>query len=384
MTETLELAPIFDEFSDTQLGKAAKEFFANQGLPTKRNEAFHYTDLRQYLSGEIEHPKGDTKAIDFHSEIIIHETQFGEVVSGENNNVRIEPLVLNEFLADDLSSKLTLGLAKRATKITINAKSKARIIINRGAGARNAIIIDVQDGAKLELIEQQTSQSGLSSDFLQVNIGVDAVFKRIMMLDVVGARDIRRSIINVGKNAHYIGFALSFGGKFVRIETDVNLNGEGAKADFNCAYLLDGTQNDFTTNVYHNKPNCETHELVRGMVAKKANSSFTGKIQVERYAQKTIGKMEHRGLMLEEGAKINAKPCLEIYADDVECSHANTIGALDESSLFYMQARGISAKTAKALLTHAFLAEVFDNIEEEDIKEHLLALVDNKLREMIA
>ena len=89
--------------------------------------------------------------------------------------------------------------------------------------------------------------------------------------------------------------------------------------------------------------------------------------------------MEHRGIMLEEGAQIFAKPCLEIYADDVECSHANTIGALDDKALFYMQARGISRAKAKMLLINAFLAQVFDDIQDEKIHADIMARIDDKL-----
>ncbi len=374
---------ILGELTKTEWGKKAREYIEKNGLPNKRVEYFHYTDLARALSDKIESPSGEVRSANLSADIIIHATQFGEIVSGASKDLQIDSVSLISGYDEDVTTILVQGLAKSSQKIILKAGKKARIAVQRGAGSRTAMHIIVEDDAHLEIIEEQGADAGLSSGLLFAEIGENASLRRIMYADTFGAKDIRKSIVNVAKGGEFAGFSLLRGGEMARIETDVHLLGEGAKCNFNAAYLLKNAHNDITTTVYHHAPNCETKEMVRGIVANGANAVFQGKIQVERNAQKTSATMEHRGLMLEDGGKINAKPSLEIYADDVECSHANTIGALDESALFYMQARGISKKTAKILLVKAFLAQVFDELQYEDIREYAISRIENRLDEII-
>ena len=374
---------ILNELTKTEWGKKAREYIEKNGLPNKRVEYFHYTDLSRSLSNKIESPSGEVRSANLSADIIIHATQFGEIISGASKDLQIDSVSLISGYDEDVTTILVQGLAKSSQKITLKAGKKARIAVQRGAGSRAAMHIIVEDGAHLEIIEEQGADAGLSSGLLFAEIGENASLRRIMYADTFGAKDIRKSIVNVAKGGEFAGFSLLRGGEMSRIETDVHLLGEGAKCNFNAAYLLKNAHNDITTTVYHHAPNCETKEIVRGIVAEGGNAVFQGKIQVERNAQKTIATMEHRGLMLEDGGKINAKPSLEIYADDVECSHANTIGALDESALFYMQARGISKKTAKILLVKAFLAQVFDDLQYDDIREYAISRIENRLDEIV-
>jgi Fe-S cluster assembly protein SufD len=372
-----------DELTKTEWGKKARDYVIKNGLPNKRVEDFHYTDLARALSDKIESPSGEVNSANLQADIIIHATQFGEIVSGASEDLQIGSVSMISGYDEDVTTILVQGLAKSSQRITLKAGKKARIAIQRGAGSRTAMHLIVEDNAHLEIIEEQGAETGLSSGLLFAEIGENASLRRIMYVDTFGAKDIRKSIVKVAKGGEFAGFSLSRGGDLARIETDVHLLGEGAKCNFNAAYLLKNAHNDITTTVYHHAPNCETKEVVRGIVANGGNAVFQGKIQVERDAQKTIANMEHRGLMLEDGGKINAKPSLEIYADDVECSHANTIGALDESALFYMQARGISQKTAKMLLIKAFLSEVFDDLQYDDVREYAVSRIDNRLEEII-
>lgn len=375
-----ELHPIFDQFTDTSAGKKAREYFTARGIPNKRVEEFHFTDLSRGLEN-IGTPNGEMPLANFKADLIINCTQFGEVVSGGHEAISIQPSAIID--AAGINALLCGGLAKSSSKITISENANVRIAIQRGAGSRGALEIEIGKNANVEIIEEQAAGSGLSSNYVVVNIGENAQLRRIMVMNNKGAQDLRASEINLSKNAKLYLFALCFGGDLVRIDTNVNLQGEGAIANLNAAYMLDGTQNDFTTNINHNAPNCECNEIVRGIVNSGGQGVFQGMIRVAKGAQKTIGKMEHRAIMLEEGARINAKPCLEIYADDVECSHANTIGALDDKALFYMQSRGISQPKAKSLLTIAFLEQVFDDIQDEELKADVIARIENKLGEMI-
>ena len=152
--------------------------------------------------------------------------------------------------------------------------------------------------------------------------------------------------------------------------------GREVEAQLNGAYLLSGKRHtDMTSYIDLAAPNCVIRQAVKGVASDKARGVFQGKFHVRRPAQKTDAEMRHDALMLSDTAQIRAKPELEIYADDVECAHGNTLGALDEDALFYMRQRGISLAQAKALLTEAFVAGVFDGLEDEGLKESLLGKV---------
>ena len=382
----MNIPAIFAEFGDSEQGNKARSYVSEHGLPNRKVEEFHYTDISRALGNNI----ATALAVDGTSlfdgltaDVNIHAMQNSVKITGENAALSISEIADFSGYKEDTATIITRGLATKNYEIALQENANARIIIKRDAGSRIALHIKVATGSRLEIIEEVKAQSGLSSDFVFAEIADNAILHRLIVSNNVGAKDYRKAVINVGANAEFKGFALSRGGEMVRFETDVHLLGEGAKCYFNSAYLLKHTQNDFTTTIYHHVPNCETNEIVRGIVADGANAVFQGKIQVERDAQKTMAIMEHRGLMIDEGARINAKPSLEIYADDVECSHANTIGALDESALFYMQARGISENSAKKLLIQAFINQVFDNLKIDEIRELLTKSVQASLEEIV-
>jgi Fe-S cluster assembly protein SufD len=166
---------------------------------------------------------------------------------------------------------------------------------------------------------------------------------------------------------------LAFGGKLSRLETRMAGMGQGVKATINGAYLLDGARHcDMTSYVDLACPDGHIRQSVKGVTTDKARGVFQGKFHVRRPAQHTDARMRHDCMMLSDTSEIRSKPELEIYADDVVCEHGNTIGALDESALFYMRQRGIPMAQARAMLTEAFLASVFDTLEDEVMRESLL------------
>ena len=157
--------------------------------------------------------------------------------------------------------------------------------------------------------------------------------------------------------------------------------GNAVKATINAAYLLDGSRHcDMTSYIDLACPDGHIRQSVKGVTADKSRGVFQGKFHVRRPAQHTDAEMRHDAIMLSDTSEIRSKPELEIYADDVACAHGNTIGALDESALFYMRQRGIPLAQARALLTEAFLGSVFDTLEDEVMRESLL----EKLRGWLA
>jgi len=165
-------------------------------------------------------------------------------------------------------------------------------------------------------------------------------------------------------------------GKLIRNNVNILLDGEGCTANLNGAVCLNGDIHvDNQTYVDHAKPNCESHELYKCVVNDSASSIFNGKIFVNKIAQKTNAFQSNANILLSDNAKAYSKPQLEIYADDVKCSHGCTIGQFDEEALFYLRARGIREATAKKVLLDAFIGEVLDNIKIEAVRTHVDGLI---------
>ncbi|MEW5916595.1 MAG: SufD family Fe-S cluster assembly protein, partial [Gemmatimonadota bacterium] len=150
------------------------------------------------------------------------------------------------------------------------------------------------------------------------------------------------------------------------------LGGEGCGCTLNGLYMFDGKQHgDHQTRIEHAEPNCFSREIYKGILDDESHGVFNGKVYVHPVAQKTDGKQTNNTLLLSERAKIDTKPQLEIFADDVKCTHGATIGRIDETALYYMKSRGISHETARKLLTYAFAADVLETIELEPLRDGL-------------
>jgi Fe-S cluster assembly protein SufD len=171
----------------------------------------------------------------------------------------------------------------------------------------------------------------------------------------------------------------AFGGKLARNDLNVFLNGENCHCLMNGAYFAAGEQViDNHTRLDHAKPNCNSFELYKGILAGRSTGVFNGKIFVHQDAQKTDAKQTNQALLLSKQATVNTKPQLEIFADDVKCTHGATVGQLREDAMFYLRARGIPEKQAKAILVQAFVGEVFENVQCEPVRESLQNLLLTK------
>jgi Fe-S cluster assembly protein SufD len=165
-------------------------------------------------------------------------------------------------------------------------------------------------------------------------------------------------------------------GKLIRNNLNILLDGTGCTANLNGAICLNGDIHvDNQTYVDHAKPNCDSNELYKAVVNDQAASIFNGKIYVNKIAQQTNAFQSNANILMSDDAKANSKPQLEIYADDVKCSHGCTIGQFDDEALFYLRARGIKESTAKKVLLEAFIGEVLDNITIEAVRDYASALI---------
>lgn len=184
----------------------------------------------------------------------------------------------------------------------------------------------------------------------------------------------------LGRDATYDNFILTLGARLARNEVIARLDGTGVTCRLNGAYMVRGSQHcDTTTVIDHALPHGSSREVYKGVIDQTARAVFQGKIIVRPGAQKTDGYQINRALLLSDHAEIDSKPELEIYADDVKCSHGATAGELDENALFYLRARGIDKETARGLLVAAFLGEAVDEIRSEPVREAFLALVSSWL-----
>lgn len=175
--------------------------------------------------------------------------------------------------------------------------------------------------------------------------------------------------------SHYV----SVGGKLVRNEIRIVFNGEGCEATLNGLYLGGGSQHvDNFTAIDHAKPHCASHELYKGILTDKAHGVFNGKIFVRQDAQKTDAKQTNQVLLLSDDAVINTKPQLEIFADDVKCTHGATIGQLDEDALFYLRSRGIGLEAARNLLIYAFANDILERLKIEPLRDRLSNLLTSR------
>jgi Fe-S cluster assembly protein SufD len=178
--------------------------------------------------------------------------------------------------------------------------------------------------------------------------------------------------VRQGNSSNFTSHNLALGGALARNEIAVVLDGEGSECTLNGLYVTDGRQHvDNYTTLDHAKPHSTSHELYKGILDGKSQGVFHGRIIVRPEAQKTDAIQRNRNLLLSEAAVINTKPQLEIYADDVKCTHGATVGQVDPDAVFYLQSRGIPAAEARALLTYAFTADMIDRIKVESIRSGL-------------
>ena len=175
--------------------------------------------------------------------------------------------------------------------------------------------------------------------------------------------------VNAARSSNFSSHSFSLGGRLVRNDASALLDGEGAECTLNGLYLADGERLvDNHTTIDHAKAHCPSHEIYKGILGGKARAVFNGKIIVRQDAQKTDAKQTNRALLLSDNASINTKPQLEIFADDVKCTHGAAIGQLDEDAIFYLRARGLTYFEARDMLIHAFAGDILDRVKIEPLR----------------
>ncbi|MGE3143289.1 MAG: SufD family Fe-S cluster assembly protein [Hyphomonadaceae bacterium] len=271
-------------------------------------------------------------------------------------------------------SDLRAALADTALPPAPTELRAASIIAQLAPGATETRRIDED-----ELLIERFDETGLDA---RADEYVVAPGRRLTRVLLQTGPDTPLSYISVrlGAGAAFEQFVLAEGARLARIETHVIVEGDNAEVTLNGVYLAgSGRHADLTSTIAHRAPGGVTRQTVKGVARKRGRGVFQGRILVERAAQKTDARQHHQALLLEEGAEVFAKPELMIHADDVACAHGNTVGALDESALFYLRARGVPEGAARALLVEAFLVQAIPDFVGGDLRAEIERRIRNWL-----
>lgn len=237
------------------------------------------------------------------------------------------------------------------------------------ASAHPAILVRLSPKSHLQLAEWHQSDVGLAAPLIGLDIAAGARLEQVkVQAEGAATTHLAATGIALAEGASIAGFSLCTGGALARLETHVGLVGTGADCELSAIYMGRGAQHqDITTYMDHAVAECTSNQIIRGVLDDSARGVYQGRVHVAPDAQKTDGQQMARALLLSRKAEADAKPELEIYADDVVCAHGATVGELDATQLFYLTSRGIPYETARAMLIEAFLIDTIETIENETL-----------------
>jgi len=246
------------------------------------------------------------------------------------------------------------------------------------------ILVVAGENSQVRVVESHAGVAEtryLSNSVTEVHAADSAVVDHYTLVDdAESAFHIGGLYATLGRAANFSSHTITLNGAIVRNEASVVLGGEGGECTLNGLYLGNGRQLvDNQTTIDHATPHCDSHELYKGILDGRSRAVFNGKIIVRPDAQKTDAKQSNKALLLSEDAQVTTKPQLEIFADDVKCTHGATVGQLDEESLFYLQSRALSKKQARQLLIHAFASDLLGHIKLKEIRRQLDTLLLERL-----
>ena len=390
-------------FSDEQLEKRKKNYkkFNDEGFPNKKLEDWKFSDLNQIIKKNIKNfviEKSETNKLqdtdlikDFdHNKIYI---QDGKLISYDFSFEKEKSLKLNieEVVENKINtnSLLNLNSALSENKISIFVKegyiTNAPLVIYNNYSEKKSnlinsnISINLEKNSSLKIINlsNENSINSFSNNSQNIYLSDNAILK-FYSLNYKNNTNMSYSFSNIdlNKNSHCEYFILSAGAKFLKNEINCSLNKDHGSIFINGIINLENeNHHEIKTIVNHNEENCKSYQLIKCVLNDNSKGIYQGKIFVDSKAQKTDGYQLSRALLLNEDTEFNAKPELEIYADDVKCSHGSTSGNIDENSIFYLMSRGLTYKQSKQLLINGYVAEVVEKITDNDIKDFVKKLL---------
>ncbi|HEX5231871.1 MAG TPA: Fe-S cluster assembly protein SufD [Bradyrhizobium sp.] len=405
-----------------EIRRQAFEAYERVGLPHRRIEDWKYTDLRALMREVL--PPADAPdaaalkradaalklhAIDGVRRLVLVDGVFAPKLS---DTADPEPglairtlrelleagdaaLAVQSLAPDSSDAMVALNRAMMTDGVVIEvadgtALSRPLHIVHIASGARPAAmftrsLVKIGRATGATLVESYIAAEGTTvyqvHDSLVLSIGDDARLEHVRLIeDAREAFNISSAVVTLGAKANFNTFGMTSGSHVSRYQAVIAFAGEGSRVETHGVNLLNGRQHaDTTLFLDHAVPNCASREIFRAVADDRAHSVFQGRIIVRPKAQKTDAKMMTRALLLSDEAEADNKPELEIFADDVTCGHGATTGALDESLLFYLRARGLSEKEAQALLIQAFVGEAIESIANDRLRELAISAAERWL-----
>jgi len=389
------------------------ERFRELGFPTTKNEDWHFTSVSPIAESEFAFVAAPTGNVgpedlesfgfggsDWHTAVFVN----GRFAPALSSLATLDPGVRVLSLADawtaapDLAKRVGTIVADQPAFTALNSAfmpDGAVVHVAKDVVLRKPIhclfvtdthaaktvthprnLIVVERGAKATVVE---SYVGLGEATYFTNAVTEVSVADGALLEHYKVQREARRAYHVGtieavqgRDSHYVSFSFATGAILSRTNIYTRLAGEGCGATLNGLYMLDGEQHgDHQTRIEHAEPNCFSREVYKGVLDGRSHGVFNGKVYVHPAAQKTDGKQTNNTLLLSPEAQVDTKPQLEIFADDVKCTHGATVGRIDEMAWFYMKSRGLGTETARRLLIYAFAADVLETIEQQDVRESL-------------
>ena len=394
------------KLSDENISFRKKNFnqFVENGFPNKRVEDWKFSDLNQIISSNIENlrfhsnfaPSKIDEAIFIdkfaHNKIVYRNGTISNVDFNHEDDTKVlvtRDLGKNENFTE-VNPLVSLNNALTASYIRVTVKenysfNKPLIIYNittkdlksTALNLKTDIVLEKNSSLKVINLFDDNSENNFINIVQNFDIAQDSTLKNYKIDHKINSNiKYCYNNINLEKNSISENFILSTGSKFIKNEINCNLNDEYSSAFINGILNLTKSQHhEIKTNINHLAENTKSYQLIKSVLNDSAKGIYQGKIYVDSKAQKTNGYQLSKALLLNENTEFDGKPELEIYADDVKCSHGATSGNLDEDAIFYLMSRGLSHQQSKELLINGFLLDAVEKITDEEIKNLIKTMI---------
>ena len=393
---------------DIEIKKFSLDNFINKGFPNRREEDWKFSDLNQIINkniGELSfyNDYTSTNKVDtsvfvdglVHNKIVFINGRIEKIDFDYEKKDQIEIIdqseIINKFENNNSLSDLNSAFTNKSFKIVVKKGyqlSKPLIIYhttNSKIWSKNINLrldFELQEDSSLRLIDlfNDTSEKNFLNIFYNFDLKENAILKNYKV-DKLENKNIKYSFNNIEQNKNTISetFILSSGSNFFKSEINCNLKGEHSSAFVNGIFSLDKNKHhEIRTIVNHLTENTKSYQLIKSVLEDSSKAAYQGKIFVNSDAQKTDGYQLSKAILLNKDSEFNAKPELEIYADDVKCSHGSASGSLNEDSIFYLMSRGLNYNQARELLINGFLLDVVEKITDSEIKNLIKNMIGIK------
>lgn len=355
-----------ENHNDSPLRAQAFQKFTNQGFPTRKTENWKYTSTSKLQKTSFKYIKNLTAVSDKHYKQAKPEEIITEHLIDQSSR---HPFALLNLATGNNTGMIAIEKGQSLDKaITLN------FLLSDNQLLQHCLVIKVAENESLTLNMNYGNSDG-SACFANILIKIElaknsqcTIYKNQQLNNTSYLID--NLIVDQQADSHFYHFDLACGGALARSDIDVNLLGRGADVSLNGFYQAKGSQHiDQHSLIHHHAESCNSREHFRGTIDDKATAVFNGKIIIAKNAQKTQTEQINKNLLLSSKAEVDTKPELEIYADDVKAAHGATVGQLDESALFYLQARGLDRADAIELLMQGFAFAAFDTIKDKKTQE---------------